>query len=79
MLSDFNIFVQQSKDANKPSVLSHYLFDLCKLFNRFHGNVPVLKGENNQLICARLGLVKAFSDVLKVGLDLLGILPPNRM
>lgn len=78
-LYNFNDMVATACEGNKPSTLAHYLFDLCKTFNRFHKNVSVMKAETPALRDARLALVEVFASVLKVGLQLLGMTPPERM
>ena len=76
---DFNEVVFQSCSTYKPSVLCHYLFYMCKAFNRFYAEHSVLKAEGEKLQRARLALVSALSQTLKQGLFLLGITPPDRM
>jgi arginyl-tRNA synthetase len=78
-LYDFNNIVDASCENYRPSSLTHYLFELCKSFNRFYKQVPVLKTDDIKLRGARLALVEAFSLELKQGLDLLGIVPPEKM
>ncbi|MGE0172830.1 MAG: arginine--tRNA ligase [Oligoflexales bacterium] len=75
----FNDVVWQACQNNKPSVLAHYLFDLCKSFNRLHKNVPILKAETDDLRSARLALIQAFGSLLFQGISLLGFEPPKRM
>ncbi len=79
LLYDFNHVVAQAAEQYKPSLLAHHLFGMCKSFNRFYANVSVLKAESPALVAARLALVEAFAETLKTGLDLLGIVPPERM
>ena len=76
---DFNDSVRQAVEQYKPSSIAHYLYELCKCFNRFYVNISVLKAETEELKQGRLLLLKAFSLVLKEGLNLLGITPPERM
>ena len=78
-INDFNNMVWQSTQTYKPSTLCHFLFDMCKAYNRMLSNVSVLKAETTELKEARLALVEAFSNVLFKGLSLLGITPPERM
>ncbi len=78
-LYNFNENAAQACETIKPSTLTHYLFDLCKTFNRFHKNVSVMKAETTALRDARLALVASFTSVLKEGLQLLGMNPPERM
>lgn len=56
----------------KLSVIAHYLFDLCKAFSSFYQAVPVLTAEKEELE-ARLALVEGVKQVLKNGLELMGI------
>ncbi|MFW7379426.1 MAG: arginine--tRNA ligase [Oligoflexus sp.] len=78
-MSDFNNLALQSCEMKKPSILAHHLFDMCKVYNRFFAQVPVLKAEQDDQRAARLALLQAFTKVLKRGLNLLGMTPPERM
>ncbi|HAU66175.1 TPA: arginine--tRNA ligase [Candidatus Uhrbacteria bacterium] len=55
-----------------PAFLSQYLFDLAKSFSDFYTNVPVLKTEGIEL-GERLALVRSVGDILRNGLEILGI------
>ncbi len=78
-LYDFNSVVEAAAENYRPSLLTHYLFETCKAFNRFYGNLSVLKADTEAERSARLALVNAFGSVLKRGLHLIGITPPERM
>jgi arginyl-tRNA synthetase len=78
-LHGFNETVLIATHQYKPSTLCHYLFDMCKAYNRFHIGVPVLRAETPELAKARLALIESFCAVLHQGLGLLGITPPERM
>lgn len=78
-MNDFNSVVLQSKEMNKPSILAHHLFDMCKVYNRFFNQVPVLRADEDSQRAARLALLQSFTKVLNQGLALLGITPPERM
>ena len=78
-IQDFNEVVLQSCSSYKPSILTHFLFDMCKAFNRFYIKCPVLKEENKDILMDRVALVETFSKTLHQGLYLLGITPPDRM
>jgi len=78
-LFDFNRVVAVACESCKPSVLAAHLYDMCKSFNRFYVDVPVLKAEHATQRSARLALTAAFSLTLKQGLALLGMQPPERM
>lgn len=65
--------IQESINTYKPHILTTYLFDLARAFNSFYSEVPVLNAETKELKTARLKLVDATGQVLKNGLQLLGI------
>ncbi len=55
-----------------PNHLASYLYDLSKSVNHFYETEPVLKSEEG-IRNARLALIKAAANVLKTGLNILGI------
>jgi len=59
-----------------PHHICTYLYELAQTFNRFYENNLVV-GDPRQVV--RLGLVNAYADTLKNGLELLGIVAPEQM
>lgn len=78
-LYDFNQTVLYACENYKPSTIANHLFFTCKSYNRFYSEVSVMKAENENLRGARLALLQAFGNTLKMGLYLLGITPPEKM
>ncbi len=78
-LYDYGDTVVAAAENYKPSLLASHLFHMCKSFNRFYVDVPVLKADSPELRGARLALIDSFARVLGDGLSLLGISPPIRM
>jgi arginyl-tRNA synthetase len=76
---DFNSVVQDAAEQCRPSHLCTHLFYMCKAFNRFYSDVPVLKADSEEIIRMRLSLILSFALTLKHGLALVGITPPERM
>ncbi len=72
-LSMFSEIVQRAADNYNPSLIANYVYDLAQTFNRFYDALSVLKAENQEIIQARLYLVKAFSETMKKGLTILNI------
>lgn len=62
-----------------PNTLCNYLFELSQHFNSFYQEVPILKEPDGQKRAFRHNLIKATSQVLKNGLNLLGIEAPEQM
>ncbi len=64
--------VAAARDLN-PSVLTAYLFELCKSFSRYYQDHPVLRNEDAVLVQSRIALVRGMAQVVKNGVRLLGI------
>ena len=77
-LYEFNRVCKATCEQYKPSTLANHLFALCKSFNRFYAECPVLNAPEGERE-ARISLIKSFTEVLHKGLHLLGITPPSRM
>ena len=71
------VIISIEKDL-MPNRLCNYLFELCKTFNRFYDQVPILKGEMDTKI-SRLTLCALTEKTLKLSLELLGIETLERM
>ena len=79
LVYDFNTVVQDAAEQCRPNHLATHLYYMCKAFNRFYSDIPVLKAESPLIVRERLTLILAFALTLKQGLQLLGITPPDRM
>lgn len=77
-LTRFGETVHVVADDLTPHKLCTYLFELATLFSTFYEQCPVLKSEG-EVRASRLALVAATRQVLAAGLDLLGIVAPDRM
>ncbi|MFH1787189.1 MAG: arginine--tRNA ligase [archaeon] len=69
-LSLFPEAVLKAHNNLNPSVIANYSYQLAQLFNEFYHSCPVIGSDQEKF---RLELVKAFKQVLKKSLDLLGI------
>ena len=70
--------VVRAAEAYKPSVLADYLFQTAQLYSSFYQSSPILKSEAS-VRAARLRLCTLFGEVLKTGLNLLGIETPRHI
>ena len=77
-LLEFPGAVVRAAEAYKPSVLADYIFQTAQLYSNFYQNSPVLKSEESVRL-SRLKLCTLFGEVLKKGLELLGIETPKRI
>lgn len=79
MFPKFPEIIEAAVNEYRPSTLAHYLADLASKFNSFYAVLPVLQAEDERIRTTRLKLVYAVSNILKTGLNLLGIDAPERM
>ena len=77
-LLEFPGAVVRAAEAYKPSILADYLFQTSQLYSTFYQNSPILRSEE-PVRGARLRLCALFGNVLKTGLELLGIESPERI
>lgn len=77
-LLKYPFIVSQAAQANEPSNLATFLYDLAQKFNTFYNKHHILTQDFNKQHF-RLILTQATSQVLKHGLSLLGIDIPPKM
>jgi arginyl-tRNA synthetase len=78
-LEQFNaVLIQAAKELN-PSVIAIYIFTLAKSFNSFYTVHSIANAETEEKKQLRLQLAVMTSNVLKKGMQLLGIDVPERM
>jgi len=73
---DLVVSVERSLEFHR---LCDYLLALASAFTTFYEQCPVLRAENEQIRDSRLRLSALTSQVLTIGLGLLGIESPERM
>ncbi len=79
MLGEFPARVAAAADQLRPDLLTTYLNLLAMEFNSFYEKYPVLRAPSEEKRAVRLALVDSIATVLRNGLGLLGIEPPERM
>ncbi|MBI4050345.1 MAG: arginine--tRNA ligase [Candidatus Doudnabacteria bacterium] len=78
-LSYFPDIIEETASEFLPSTLAAYLYDLAGQVNSFYHSSPVIQEKDEKLRELRLAVVMASANVLKNGLDLLGIEAPEEM
>lgn len=73
LLDSFKMQILLGLDKLEPSIVTRYVIEVAKAFNKFYNAHSVLNLENQDLKKTRLQLVKATSIVIKNALELLGI------
>lgn len=72
------VIISSAENYN-PSMLTSYLMELARRFNKFYHDHSVLSAGDNKLVWGRIELSKAVGIILKEGLRLLGIHAPDKM
>ena len=78
MLARFPEIVERAGREYAPQYISTYLVELARIFNSYYAKVQIVKaGDKNSPY--RVALTSAFSEVMKSGLQILGISAPEKM
>ncbi|MDE0645188.1 MAG: arginine--tRNA ligase [Gammaproteobacteria bacterium] len=75
----FQELFEQSTEERKPHHLCTYLYELTVRFMRFYEQCPILKGTSTVQQESRLGLCTKVAEILRTGLQSLGISVLDRM
>ena len=78
LLYNFTNTIESSLEKNEPYILSRYLIDLAKAYSSFYANNKVLSDDIDERN-ARVYLITVVGNVLKIGMNLLGIQMPDKM
>lgn len=78
VLYNFTDTVIDAHEKMEPFFITRYVVELAKEFNKFYNRVPILD-EDEKLKNTRLLLCYTVKNVIKKGLDLLGIKAPEKM
>ena len=78
LLGSFDDALKEAAERYEPFVITRYVTDLAKAYNKFYNSHHILNAEE-KVKDARLVLTKAVCTVLKVSLGILGIETPESM
>lgn len=73
LIAGFNDAINSAIEKYEPSIITRYVIDTAKAFNKFYNMYPILSCEDGGLKSARLKLVEATTILIKNALSLLGI------
>ncbi len=77
-LAHYADILQLAAKERNPAVLTGWTYELCKLYNKFYYDLPILKAEQ-EVKLFRLSLTLAVRSVLAKSLRILGIQPLEKM
>jgi len=76
-LYKYDEVVEEAAKELAPNQIASFLYDMAQKYNGFYNKHRILKAEKNKEL--RLWLTVAVGEIIKRGLDLLGIEAPERM
>lgn len=79
MLFVFPEIIRVAAAELDPSNVANYCFDLAKAYHRFYHDYSILRAESDAAKSFRLALSTSVANVLRFGMDLLGIEMPDQM
>lgn len=72
-LEGFQSAISAAIDKLQPSMVTRYIIEVAKAFNKFYNAHNILNSENEEIKSARINLVRATLQVIKNGLELIGL------
>ena len=78
-VSLFPVIISEAADNHSPAVIANYCFELVKEYNQFYHDHYILGESNEEIRNLRLILSSTVANVIKKGMNLLGIEMPERM
>jgi elongation factor G len=78
-LADFPQTVLQAGATYSPSVIGAYVYDLAKMYNSYYHDHSILREEREEVRSFRVALSRLVSEVIGRGMNLMGIMVPERM
>ena len=75
----FPAVISEAAKELDPSKIANYVFNLAKTFNSFYSELSISKAENEEKKQLRLQMALMTSNILKSGMQMLGIGMPERM
>jgi arginyl-tRNA synthetase len=78
-LEKYSSIISDAAEEMNPSVIANYVFNLAKLYNSFYSEHSVANAENEEKKNLRLCISVMTANVIKSGMELLGIKAPDKM
>lgn len=79
LLEQYPSIIEQACNEHNPSVIASYVFHLAQTFNSFYTEHSVANAETEEKKKLRLQMCMMTANVIKSGMQLLGIKVPERM
>ena len=78
-IDEFKEIVKSAARRYEPSMITRHIVDLSQKFNKYYFEHRIMDDDSPEKNLARLQLTYAVKQVIKTGLDLIGIQAPEKM
>ncbi|MBN1985838.1 MAG: arginine--tRNA ligase [Prolixibacteraceae bacterium] len=78
-ISQFPAVIKEAGDNYSPAVIANYCYELVKEYNQFYHDHSILAEPGEEIRNFRLVLSATVGNVIKTGMNMLGIEMPERM
>jgi arginyl-tRNA synthetase len=79
MMHDFPDILAEASRSLNPSLIANFLYELAREFNQFYHDHSILNAEKSGQVSQRLLLIGSVGNMIRSGMELLGIEVPERM
>ena len=79
ILEQFPVVIVEAAQELNPSAIANFLFTLAQSFNSFYAEHSIANAESNEKKNLRLQIANMTANVIKSGMQMLGIAVPQRM
>ncbi len=79
LIHEFPAVINDAGETFNPALIANFIYELVKEYNQFYHDYSILKEENSEIRNFRLVLSQVTSEMVKNGMELLGIEMPERM
>lgn len=77
--TEMGMVLETAAEQALPNLICNYLFEIASLFNSFYEACPIYTETDTHKRAFRLLLISAVADILKTGLEILGLEPVTEM
>lgn len=78
-LYTFPNLIKEAASEYDPSTIANFCYTLAKSYHKFYHDYSILRADTEETVAFRLKLCQAIANVLRFGMDLLGIEMPEKM
>jgi arginyl-tRNA synthetase len=79
LIADFPFILSEAAKCYSPALVANYCYDLVKTYNSFYQSVSILREEDEYKRNFRIALSYQVGEVIRNGMQVLGVKVPKRM